>query len=34
MDNICRLLMEEIEIFRSLMLVYHIEIDSPSEFDH
>jgi hypothetical protein len=33
MDNVCWLLMEEIENFCSLMLVYHFEIDSPSELD-
>jgi hypothetical protein len=27
MDNVCQLLMEEIERFYSLMLVYHFEID-------
>jgi hypothetical protein len=32
-DNVCRLLMEEIERFHSLMLVYHFETDSSSEID-
>jgi hypothetical protein len=33
MDNVCRLLLGEIERFHSLMLVYHFEIDSSSELD-
>jgi hypothetical protein len=33
MDNVFWLLMEEIERFCSLILVYHIEIDSSSELD-